>query len=117
MTGLAKKLFALAIVVTVFSVILWQVTGGDYYTKYEIVSRVEKAIDPSDPLAAAGFYEGSSIIETVKRNEFRFGLFPTPTGLFDKHIVSVVTFVGLSWGLVLITLLVARRNRKKPRIY
>lgn len=113
MTRIVKRLFALAIVVTLLSIIIWQATGGDYYTKYEVVSQEERAIDPNDPLAAAGFYDGTSVTETVKKDEFRFGLLPTPTGLVDKHIVSVVTFAGPLWGLVVLALLVARRFPKK----
>jgi hypothetical protein len=113
MNTLVKRLFVLSIVVTVLAVVVWQATGGDYYTKYEVVSQLEKAVDPSDPLAAAGFYDGTSVTETVKRNEFRFGLLPTPTGVFDKHVVSVASFVGPLWGLVIAVFIVARRSRRR----
>ena len=66
-------------------------TGGDYYTNYEVVETVEIEPDSSDPLAAAGFYEGTKATETVTRDEFRFGLLPTPSGLLDKHMLSVVS--------------------------
>jgi hypothetical protein len=112
MSLLVKRLLVLATFVTVLAILLWQVTGGDYYTKYEVVSQVEKTIDPTDPLAAAGFYDGTTVTETVKRNEFRFGLLPTPTGILDKHVLSVVTFTGPLWGLVVVVIFVARLSRK-----
>ena len=43
------------IVLTITLAAIWQITGGDYYTKFEVVKQVEKKIDPNDPLAAAGF--------------------------------------------------------------
>jgi hypothetical protein len=100
----------LAVLMTLVILLVWQVTGGDYYTKYEVVEEVEKELDKSDPLVVAGFYESSTITETVKRNEFRLGLFPTPSGIFDKHSVAVVTLVGPIW-LITIALLWYRRRK------
>ena len=92
---------AIAAIVTVLSIVLWQATGGDYYTKYEVVEQVDAELDDNDPLAAAGFYDDASRTETVVRREFRLGLLPTPQGLLDKHALSVVTITGLSWVLAL----------------
>ena len=95
----AKILLGLAALVTLVSIITWQATGGDYYTKFEVVEQVEKPLDPDDPLVAAGFYEGISQTETVTRKEFHLGLLPTPSGLIDKHAISVVSLAAPLWLL------------------
>jgi hypothetical protein len=106
-----KLVFVLALAVTSAALLTWQITGGDYYTKYEVVEQIEKTLDPDDPLVAAGFYDGSTQTETVTRKDFRFGLLPTPSGLFDKHAASVVSVASPLWlvgfGLALWT----RRRR------
>lgn len=102
MKSLVKTLLALAIIITVTAVVTWQATGGDYYTKFEVVEQVDKEIADDDPLAAAGFYEGSSQSETVTRKDFRFGLLPTPQGLLDKHILSVVSVSMPFWVFTMI---------------
>lgn len=107
---MVRVLLILSLVVTVASVGLWLGTGGDAYTKYQVVETVAREIDPDDPLAAAGFYDEDAT-ETVSRQEFRFGLLPTPQGLFDKHAISVATFTGPPWGLTIIAALSARRRR------
>ena len=99
MSGFTKLVLLAAAVVTIASIMVWQATGGDWYTKYEVVEQVEVNPDPNDPLAAAGFYEGGKIIETITRDEVRFGLLPTPSGLFDRHSLSVVSIVIPIWGL------------------
>jgi hypothetical protein len=101
-----------ALVVSLASVGLWQATGGDYYTKYEVVEQIEVEADTNDPLTDAGFYEGSPQTETVVRDDFRFGLLPTPQGIFDKHILSVVTVMGLTWMPALGFTWRARRQTK-----
>jgi len=90
---------------------VWLITGGDYYTKYEMVKEIEKELDPSDPLVAAGFYKDNKIIEIVTIDEFRLGLLPTPSGVFDKHIVAVVTLIGPVWFITFIIFLVQRRKK------
>lgn len=85
------------IALTFFILIFWQITGGDFYTKYQVVEEIEKELDPSDPLVAAGFYDNSTIIETIVKDEFRLGLLPTPSGIFDKHSLAVVTMLGPIW--------------------
>ena len=83
---------------TIASIVVWQATGGDWYTKYEVVEQVKFNPDPNDPLAAAGFYEGDATTETITRDEVRIGLLPTPSGLFDKHSVSVVSVAIPFWA-------------------
>ena len=87
----------MASIVTVAILLIWQVTGGDYYTKYEVVEEVEKPVDKDDPLSDTGFYEGTSQTQTVTRKEFRLGLLPTPQRIFDKHAVSVVSIAAPTW--------------------
>ena len=101
----------IALSVTVASVVLWQATGGDFYTKYQVVEQVQQQIDPADPLAATGFYEDEAKFTTVIRDDFRFGLLPTPSGLWDKHLLSVVSISGPLWVLVLVTLWWSRRRQ------
>jgi hypothetical protein len=68
-------------------------------------------MDANDPLAAAGFYEGTSQTQTVTRREFRLGLLPTPSGFFDKHVISVVSMVSPAW-VIAIGLVWWRRRRQ-----
>lgn len=112
MTAVAKKFLLAAAFVTVAGLVLWQATGGDYYTKYEVIEEVPRTIDPDDPLAAAGFYDGSDT-EVVRRDEFRFGLLPTPQGLFDKHAISVASTAGPSWFVALVITWWTRRRQKR----
>lgn len=97
MMNQARLAIGLAVVVTSATLVTWLATGGDYYTKYEVIEEVTTPLDADDPLAATGFYEGSSQTQTVVRSEFRFGLLPTPQGVFDKHAMSVTSFAIPSW--------------------
>jgi hypothetical protein len=101
--------------VTVASIVTWQATGGDWYTKYEVVEQVEAKIDPNDPLAAAGFYDDGTATETITKDEFRFGLLPTPTGLLDKHVVSVASVTGPAWVIGLGVVWLRRRRVRLPQ--
>jgi len=87
----------IAVAVTLGTVIVWRATGGDYYTKFQVVEEVKSEVDPNDPLAAAGFYAGDTTTQAVTRDEFHFGLLPTPEGIFDKHVVSVASISGPVW--------------------
>jgi hypothetical protein len=98
---MTKSIILSALVVSAATIVLWQSTGGDYYTKYEVVEEIETQPDENDPLANAGFYEGDTQTEVVSRNEFRFGLLPTPQGLLDKHSFSVSTVMGFTWVLAM----------------
>jgi hypothetical protein len=100
-------------IVTLVSVVTWLATGGDWYTKYQIVEQVEVEADPTDPLAQAGFYEGDTTTTTVVRDEFRFGLLPTPTGLVDKHALSVASVAGPLWLAGLVVIWYQRRRSKQ----
>lgn len=100
----------LASMVTLAVLGTWVITGQDAYTKFQVVEEVEREIAEDDPLAATGFYDGETQVETVRRDEFRLGLIPTPRGLLDKHLVSVVTIVLPIWGAV--GFLAWRRRRR-----
>ncbi len=102
----------ISVVITIVALGVWIATGGDFYTKYETVKQVEKQIDANDPLAAAGFYDSETKIETVRKKEFRFGLLPTPSGLFDKHIISLTTIVTPPWMITIALLWMAKRRSK-----
>lgn len=96
-----RAVLVTASILTLAILLLWQATGGDYYTKFEVVEEVEVQLDSSDPLADAGFYEKGTVTKTISRDEFRLGLLPVPQGLLDKHVISVITIVFPFWFLVL----------------
>lgn len=109
-----SRIVTLAVVaVTVATLAVWQATGGDWYTKYEVVEQVEAKADPNDPLAAAGFYDGDTTTKTVTKDEFRLGLLPTPAGIFDKHAVSVASVTGPLWVLGLGAVWYQRRRTRQ----
>jgi hypothetical protein len=112
MTKQTQLVLVVAALVTLAALIIWQTTGGDYYTKFEIVAQIETPVDQNDPLAAAGFYEGTSQTQTVTRREFHLGLLPTPSGLLDKHMVSVASIVSPVW-VIAIGLVWWRRRRSR----
>jgi len=111
-----KSLIYLVIAITFATLILWQITGGDYYTKYQVIKQVKVPLDQDDPLVAAGFYDEDYKIETVQEKGFRFGLFPTPSGLLDKHILSVISICAPLWIAVIIIIFINKRRhfRKRP---
>ena len=76
------------------------------------MEQVQHEVDPNDPLVAAGFYDGSTNTQSTVRDEFRFGLLPTPQGVFDKHAVSVLTLVAPFWILTLGLYWLNRRRMK-----
>ena len=93
---------------------LWLTTDRHFYTKFEVVTQVEVQIDPDDPLALAGFYDGETEEKTVRRDEFHLGLLPTPRGLFDKHIISVASILLPAWLLAGATLICLSRKANRP---
>ena len=113
MYRITQKLLALAVVVTVAALGMWQATGAHPYTKYEDVTREQVRTDVDDPFVEAGFYEGDTITQTVRKDVFYFGLFPTPQGLFDKHALSVVSVVVPVWLVVVGSVLVRWRARRR----
>lgn len=102
MTKSVRIVFTIAALVTVAALITWQATGGDSYTKFQVVEQVERQLAPDDPLAGTGFYPDDKVVETVTRDEFRLGLIPTPVGLFDKNAISVITIVVPLWVFALV---------------
>lgn len=108
----SKIVLSIVAILTLASVITWQATGGDWYTKYEVVEQVVSKADPNDPLVAAGFYEGGTTTETVTRDEFRLGLLPTPAGIFDKHALSVASVSGPLWVFGIGFVWFQRRKRR-----
>jgi hypothetical protein len=112
MTGPTKTIILIAIFISAAALITWQATGGDYYTKYEVIERVKLPIDQNDPLAQAGFYEGDTRIETARKSGFRMGLLPTPSGLIDKHLISVISVVIPNWLLAIVLIWKAGRHGK-----
>ncbi len=113
MNRLNVFLLAGALLVTAGAVVTWMATGRHYYTKFEVVERVEEPVADDDPFAATGFYDGGSVETTVRRDEFHLGLFPTPQGVLDKHALSVASILGPVWGLVLGIILWQNRRRKR----
>lgn len=92
--------WTIPILITVAMLIAWQATGGDAYTKFTVVERVEVQPEADDPLAGTGMFDNAKPrYETERREEFRLGLLPTPQGLFDKHVISVASVVGPLWVL------------------
>lgn len=110
MKTLRVTILALTLFFTLGAVITWQATGGDYYTKFEVVEQIERLPDADDPLAGTGFYDDEKVVETVTRKDFRFGLLPTPAGLFDKHILSVVSISLPFWILAVGVIWFTRGN-------
>ncbi|NIP41594.1 MAG: hypothetical protein GWO41_07860 [candidate division Zixibacteria bacterium] len=115
MSKTTKIILVAAIVISGAVLITWQATGGDYYTKYQVVEKVEAEIDPNDPLAQAGFYDEGSVTQTVTRDEFRLGLLPTPSGLIDKHAISVVSILLPIWVIIIIAFWLSRMRRRRTQ--
>ena len=94
----------LTLLITVGCLFVWGATGRHYYTKYQVVEQVAVEVAADDPLAAAGFYDDQTPpVQTVIRDEFHFGLLPTPRGLFDKHMLSLLTVISPLWAAVVVT--------------
>jgi hypothetical protein len=100
-----------AIAISLATLIIWRATGGDYYTKFQLVEEVKVPVDQDDPLAGTGFYDDGMKTETISKNEFRLGLLPTPSRLFDKHILSVVSIIIPLWALVIFLAWMQKRRR------
>ena len=113
MRRLSLSLVVLAAVVTIGTVVTWLVTDRHYYTKFEVVEKVKAPVAEDDPLAGTGFYDDESAETTVRRDEFHLGLLPTPQGLLDKHVLSVASLLGATWGSCLALLWWLRRRRRK----
>jgi hypothetical protein len=114
---------AVAALVTVTCLILWLATGSHAYTKFTVVERVEIEPDPDDPLSGTGFYDDDAGYTIETRDSFHFGLIPTPQGIFDKHMLSVVSIAVPVWVVAIVAVWFSRRrgerspeteNRKEP---
>ncbi len=107
----------LTLLITVGSLVVWNATGRHYYTKYQVVEQVEVQVAADDPLSAAGFYDDQTPpVQTVTRDEFHFGLLPTPRGLFDKHMFSILTVITPLWAAIVVTFGVHHWRRRALRI-
>ena len=105
-------LVLLGVVVTLATLATWMATGMSPYTKFKIVETIEVEVDPDDPLAGTGFFEGTTEEKTVQRDAFQLGIFPTAGRLIDKHMVSVATILFPVWSLIGICTWRQRRARK-----
>ncbi len=94
-----KKILTIAVALTLVALVTWIVTGAHPYTKFKHVVQESVTADPDDPFAEAGFYEGSTVTRTVKKDVFYFGLLPTPSGLIDPHALSVLSVAGPLWAI------------------
>ena len=107
-----KTIVIVAVASTVAVAIVWLATGAHFYTKYEVVERVEVPVESDDPLADTGFYESETRTEISVRDEFHLGLLPTPQGLFDKHLLSVTTVAVPLWVLAGVAVYFGRRMKR-----
>lgn len=89
---MSKALWFVALMAALVSLGLWGATGFHGFTKYQVVEQVPYERDPNDPFADTGLFDDDgSATQTEVRDEFHFGLLPTPQGIFDKHAISVVS--------------------------
>ncbi len=107
-------ILAVSLLLTIGSLATWGGTGRHVYTKFEVIEQVPAQADPDDPFAGTGFLDGGApALETVRRDEFHLGIFPTPQGVFDKHAVSVLTIAVPPWALFGVLALLRRRSRRQ----
>ena len=94
-------LLIIPLVITVACLGLWGATGRDAYTKFTVIEEVPVSETSYDLFTVTGLFDDAERSETevVRRDEFRFGLFPTPQSLFDKHMLSVASISGAAWGV------------------
>lgn len=111
-----KRLLYPVLLISMITVGVWIATDRHSYTKFEVVETVEAPVKSDDPLAGTGFYDEGTLEKTVHRAEFHLGLFPTPRGLFDKHVLSVMTILTATWGFYLGLLLLSRRRSPHARV-
>jgi len=114
MTKATKSMILVAAIVTLATLVTWMATGRDYYTKYQVVEQVEVPIDQDDPFAQTGFQDDDKpLTETITRDEFHLGLIPTPSGLLDKHAVSVLSISAPPWGLAVLLFVMGWMRKRK----
>lgn len=108
-------LLALAVLFTLGALAAWGATGCHAYTKYEVIEQVPARAHPDDPFADTAFFDEDEevlALDTVRRDEFHLGIFPTPQGVFDKHAISVLTIVVPIWGLFGLAAAMRRWSRR-----
>ena len=112
-----RTVLTVAVLISLVALGTWFATGRHFYTKYEVVETVAKPVDADDPLAGTGFYDDEeAVTATVHKDEFHLGLLPTPAGLFDKHMLSVASILGVTWG-VTVPLVLWRRRRERALVH
>jgi len=107
---MTKALVLTALAVTLVLATVWIATGAEGFTRFEVVERVQVPVAETDLLAGLDFYDEPTREQTVERDEFRLGLFPAPSSLFDRHMLSVVSIATPLW---LAALFVAWRRRRQ----
>jgi hypothetical protein len=114
---LVLAVLTVPVLITLGALGLWAFTDYHAYTKYQVVERVTVVVAEDDPFAGTGLFEGKEgepVFQTVQRESFHFGLLPTPQGIFDKHVVSVLTVVFPVWFATLAFLgVIAWRSRRR----
>lgn len=111
-----KSILVIAGVVTIVAGVLWLSTGAHPYTKFEDVVREDIPVDEDDPFADSGFYDDDEMVtQVVTRDVFYFGLLPTPQGIFDKHAMSVASFVVPVWLIAGAVAIKRRRTSRQPQ--
>ena len=109
-----KILFLVAIIISVSSLITWQMAGAHAYTTYHLNETIQVELDPNDPLVQAGFYGDQKTKDSVVTSTgLHLGLLPTAQGIFDKHIFSVASISGPVWGVALVFWFFQRRKNKR----
>ncbi len=110
MTPLLLRLTTMALLLSALTIGLWVGTGRHAYTAFESIEIVAHAPDDDDPFAATGLYDDAVPTSVRTTATFRLGLIPTPQHLFDRHLLSVLTLLPLSWAPAIL-LVLGRRVR------
>ena len=108
-----RLLIPAATLLTLVALAAWFATGRHAYTAYQAVEERDVPVADDDPLAATGFYDAEVRTERSLSDVFHFGLLPTPSGLVDKHALSVLSVTLPAWAATIGLVLLRRRNRKK----
>lgn len=89
-----SAMWIISLFLSASALVAWAWTGSDWYTKFQVVELREVAVDPDDPFAATGLYDGDAQTQAEPRDEFRLGLLPSGAG---KHLISVATLALPLW--------------------
>lgn len=94
---LPRRALLIALCSTAATLALWLSTGARGYTTFHMIELVEPTPGDDDLFANTGLYDTS--VQSVRETRgFRLGLVPTPRGLLDPHILSVLTLLALVWA-------------------